>query len=204
MLVALLIVGGAVWAGDESSDDTSPPQAAASETATPARLTPAPTPTPTPTSTPTPTPTSTAAPELVTATPAAQCPTAAQERYFGDALPVLGSLEVGFGQLGESFVDATANPLLLLDETWQLDVAVALALLDVAADSILTWDPPAGTEEIHGLLKAAAADVKSAVDVLPGAIDDLDATRIERGALLVVSADRKVTRTTPLVAGFCG
>ena len=110
---------------------------------------------------------------------------------------------MGFSQLGDSFLDAGENPLLLFDETWRLEVILALALLDVSADSILTWNPPPGTEEIDGLLKDAATDVKSAVDLIPGAIDDFDPTRLERGALFIASAGQKVTRGTPLVTGFC-
>lgn len=137
------------------------------------------------------------------ATSARQCPTAAQARYFGDAYTVLAGLSQGADQLTESFGAAAENPLLFTDSTWKFEIALALSLLDAAADSILDWDQPRGIEEIDGLLKAAATDVKSAVGLMPGAINDLDAPRIIHANSLIGSAGQKVTRSISLVTFFC-
>lgn len=135
--------------------------------------------------------------------PASDCPTTTQQRYFSDAAPAIGSLAVGLAELGVRFGEAGTSPGLLFDDGWRAAVIVALVVLDIAADDLLDLVPTVGTGEIDRLLKSAASDVRRAVELIPLAIDDFDADGLALGALYIARAGEFASEITPLVTNFC-
>ena len=142
---------------------------------------------------------------LVSSTPAPaqaaaqECPTSEEALYIltvrSNAIEMAGHME----DVGRLSTQASIEPTLLLDEAWQLEIVLTLALLDASADTIDAMAPPASARSIdQDMVKIGNHLRKVAVLYVQG-LDTLDAdlllqasAHMEAIAPLAVSAGQKM------------
>lgn len=102
-----------------------------------------------------------------------------------------------------SFLAAGEDPLLILDDEWRLDVAIALATMDLVAEQIRDLDPPAGTEELHEVQLQIADELEITTAATVRGIDELDVAAIEEGTAALLRASALLDEATAILERFC-
>ena len=184
-LLCLLLLATISGCGSSESPDQ-PPTASPvpSQTATPA---------PSPSATPTPTPT--------LATPG--CPTLDQATYFLALSTIEHGVATAFADLGETFIAAGEQPLLIFDDDWRLDVAITLSTINLAAGQIRDLTPPPGLELLHALQLQIADQLEIVTSSSIQGIDDIDAALLDEATAAIARTNTLVERSAEIIEGLC-
>ena len=152
-------------------------------------------PTPTPISTPTlqPTPTPTV---LV-------CPTIEESFYFLAMADFTGNIGTHSIALGELFTEASANPLLMVNDDWLLQAAIHLAALDTNAEGMLDVHAPSSVSHIHGQAMQAARSVQRAVPKYTAGIDNFDDNLLLQASHEITTAAEYMNVMGEMAENFC-
>ena len=120
-------------------------------------------------------------------TPTPSC-TPAETAYLHELDGGLRSIGAQMGMLGEDWADASANPLLLLDEMWVLGQETALTTLTLHADRMIALTPPGSAQELDERVEATMKQSKEAFQLLSDGITSADADLMLQGTALMTSA----------------
>ena len=93
-------------------------------------------------------------------------------------LLVLAPYVEGLEQVSELSGEASASPLLMLNDEWRLDMAVALATISIANDALREFDVPDDMQDAHSALLDAASELDVMVELMAEGIDEIDANKI--------------------------
>ena len=115
--------------------------------------------------------------------------------------PILAIIGNASSVTGELLIAASEDLTLFGNQDWQLRMAAALVLLDLQADELLAISVPETLRPMDRDIKAAARLLKKTVELMPQAIDTLDAEAFQKvtemstkAAALLVSSDEKLQR----------
>ena len=150
-------------------------------------------------------PPQTVSPVVPTATPAlaVQCPTPAEAVYFASLADIAGNLAEGLQSISSLSTEAANNPVLTLDEEWQLETAIVLFLLQSATDEISALDPPDSVQSIHGDLLQMASELREFVTLYTAGIDNFDADLILLATQRMAEINRLVNVASAKAKAFC-
>ena len=98
---------------------------------------------------------------------------------------------------------AGENPILILDDGWRLEVLIALAGIQVAAQRLLDLDPPEGLAEIDGLLNSAARGYIRMATLIAEGLDELNVDKLLEASSVQNSATDELERANQRLQGFC-
>ena len=90
----------------------------------------------------------------------------------------------------------------LFTEEWILALAVQLVFLDLIADEAIALDGPSSLDDVQDEWVAVGLKVKQVVDLMTEGVDEIDADKIERAALLMIEISDDVPGVTALVLDF--
>ena len=182
-LLCLLLLATISGCGSSESPDQ-PPTASPvpSQTATPA---------PSPSATPTPTP----------ATPG--CPTVDQAAYFLALSTIERGVATAFADLGETFLLAGEQPLLIFEDDWRLDVAITLSTMNLAAEQIRSLAPPPNLEQLHALQLQIADQLEIVTSSSIQGIDDIDAALLNEATAAIGRTNTLVERSSVIIETLC-
>lgn len=151
-----------------------------------------PTPTPIPTATFTPTPIPTATPRP-TSTPT---PDVRKEQAYRAEIGVIFTSDWGIieslGIIGELFIQAGENPVLMLSDDWKTKVALAMAALKISYQDIQNLSPPDNLKRLHDLTVDALSYCDAAMDQFAVGIDNFDADSLAVGGGLLSLCNEKI------------
>ena len=131
------------------------------------------------------------------------CPTPEEQTYLTSVPIYQDEVKIGAESVGELFAQAAANPSLLATEDWKMDVAVALSRMETGARAIADRVAPASLSHIDGLHKSSASKVLEAVDLLNGAVNEIDRAAIEEASTLLTSAAEDRAKAASAAEAFC-
>ena len=132
-----------------------------------------------------------------------ECPTFVEGVYFGAVSNAYLDIAAASAPLGVMMLQLDDDPFLILDDAWRAPVVVYLALLRVAAETLLDLNAPPSTREIDSLVKSAARELFRLTELVALAIDDLDADKLAEATALGTSSAEKMTRYADMVVRFC-
>ena len=135
-------------------------------------------------------------------TPTPSC-TPAETAYLDELDGGLRSIGAQMGMLGEDWADASANPLLLLDEVWVLGQETALTTLTLHVDRMIALTQPASAQELDELVEATMKQSKEALELLSGGLTKADADLMLQGTALMASASDSARYVRVDMAAFC-
>lgn len=104
--------------------------------------------------------------------------------------------------LSELSLQASDDPLLFIDEDWRAEMALWMAMVQVAYEDFVEIEPPDAMAEIHALALDAGKDCNDAMDFLATGLDDLDATAITTASDLMASCGEKMAEATEATNEF--
>ncbi|MXY96037.1 MAG: SH3 domain-containing protein [Caldilineaceae bacterium SB0664_bin_27] len=140
--------------------------------------------------TPTPIPTATSKP---TSTPT---PDVLKEYAYRASIGEIFVSDWGIAEsmelIGDLFIEAGENPLLMLSDDWKTRVGIAMAALKVAYEDIQGLTPPENLKRFHDLTVDALSYCDAAIDQLAAGIDNFDIDSLEVGAGLLDLCSEKL------------
>ena len=122
--------------------------------------------------------------------------------YLGELQSILSSAVTGSNDVGESFLEAVDDPLVILDQTWVLEVAAGLAMVRLSYDDVSDLSAPESLSDIHDAADAALSKLDDATRPIASGIDDRDADQMNEGAALFVSAAEDMRALPALIVSF--
>ena len=152
--------------------------------------TPIPTPTLRPTNTPTPAPTPTWTP-----TPDVR----REQAYRAEIARILGGdwgIATMFGIIGELLTQAGETPILMFNDTWKMQLAVALTTLKTFYQEAQDLSPPDNLRSFHDLFVDALSYCDAFVDKYVEGLDNFDVEAIESGSALMALCGQKLELAT--------
>lgn len=154
------------------------------------QVVPSPTPIPTATLSPTPIPTATPRP---TSTPT---PDVRKEQAYRAEIGEIFISDWGIieslGIIGELFIQAGENPVLMLSDDWKTKVAIAMASLKVSYQDIQNLTPPNNLKRFHDLTVDALSYCDAAMDQFATGIDNLDPDSLAVGGGLLALCNENI------------
>ena len=108
----------------------------------------------------------------------------------------------GLEQISELSGKASVSPLLIVDDEWRLDMAVALATITIANEALRETDPTAAAQEIHNVLLKAAAELDLMVELMAQGIDEIDTDKISAASEAMTRASEHINRATELISAL--
>jgi len=148
-----------------------------------------------------PTATPPASPPSPDATPA--CPTLAQATYLLALSEIQGGVATAFADLGETFALAGEEPLLIFDNDWRLNVAITLTTMNIAAEQIITLNPPPGLEQLHALQFQVADQLEIVTSSSVQGIDEVDDALLDEATTAIARTNTLVARSADIIERFC-
>lgn len=116
--------------------------------------------------------------------------------YISWAQKTSESIGESSGVISTQFSAAGENILLIRDQDWILKTSLALAMMNVTADSIRAQNPPAEMADAHKIALAIADELTAIYEITPRAIDNLDVENMG----LAAESMTKVGQLAPLWA----
>jgi hypothetical protein len=104
---------------------------------------------------------------------------AAIVRYIRTATAKTGAMGEGIERFNELLTTMRANPLLLRDTEWRLQVAIRLAAIKMACDEAREVRAPAECRAAHEKLVTMARETERYADLMARGIDTLDTSTID-------------------------
>jgi len=114
--------------------------------------------------------------------------------YVGDITPIIETVSGSLGSISELFGDPQIG-----DESWNLQVAIALTAMKSEYQSALLIDPPSCMNEVHRLFIGALGDFNHVAENLPTAVDNLDTTEISRLTGVLGDATDKLNTASAMI-----
>lgn len=116
----------------------------------------------------------------------------------------------GMTNFGGLNTDASLNPMLMLDNNWIGDMALALMDMQSSVDDMRATTPPSGELTlIHEEIMRALDDYQVLLDNYPDAVDNIDVNlmeeclgALERGTVHLQKAEEMITTYTNEMGGF--
>ena len=120
--------------------------------------------------------------------------------YGDEMLPlVLFPWIEGLDQVGELSSAVGEDVLLFFDNSWRLDMAVALTTIEVANVALRGIDAPEEAQEIHSALLDAAFELEVVVTLMAEGIDEVDVDKIIAATEAMDRATEHINRATDLL-----
>ncbi len=144
--------------------------------------------------------------DVSTPTPTTEvCPTASESVWAAQVALALEPLPETATALGELFALAGEVPAIMFTDDWQIEVALNLVVLSLAADELEAVSAPSSrTREIQATVDQIARETRNAVDNLAYGIDNLDPDSLARGADGIGRAGDLLTVVGFQIDGMCG
>lgn len=128
--------------------------------------------------------------------------TAQEETYFSELLEDSETFATSFMDAGELFGEAGVDPTLLLDQDWNIDVAVQFATLQQVGIDAETLDPSPRQQHIHDLWLETNRLTGLAITDITQGVDNLDPNAINTGSNRLVYASNLVDDMTVAITAF--
>ena len=134
--------------------------------------------------------------------PALPALTAGECAYANAFLSILEDVGDASGSIGELFAEAGADPLLIFDDDWKIEVVIALATIQVAHDRLAGLQPPESLASVHAAAQASLTKLNDATVLIAGGIDDIDPDQIIEGGDLMTAAGGDIVVAGGLIDDF--
>ena len=166
---------------------TPPPPTA---TPPPATATPQPTPSPSP-------PTATSVPIRATPRPTRLAESPEVQAYVAFMEPRFVRVQQSLTQVGNLSTRMSNDPALFLDQSWRLQMGIALGLLRGTAEEIQKFEPvPPPLKALDDIIVSMGKDLVYVVDELAAGLDNLDQRRIANASQRMQTVNVKIQQAT--------
>jgi hypothetical protein len=172
-IVVVIAVLGTAFGGDDNTDVVAPPQV------------------------------STPSVPTATTTSVVKCPTTAEADYFVGLADIVSTLATAISAISRLSTEAGNNPVLTLDETWQLETAVVLVQLRSVADEIDALNPPDSVQSIHDDQLQIAEALREFVTLYTTGVDNLDADLIVLATKRMAEINQLANAGSAKISAFC-
>lgn len=149
----------------------------------------------------TPTWTATWTAQLVIPTP--PCPNVAEARYLDDLDAEMRSFGASMGLLSEDWVDASANPFLLFDETWVFARETDLMVLELQADQMIALSAPVSARELDGLVETTMVQAKDALRMMSTGVTQTDMAMLVKATDMMRGVSERAVWIRSDMDNFC-
>ena len=105
-------------------------------------------------------------------------------------------------EMSDLFLELAANPLLLFDDSWTIQMATQFVFMRVTYDEVSAATPPESMRTIHQKLVESFSNANDATEFLVRGIDNIDPDLLEQGTALFIAASNDLAALPELIGEF--